>query len=198
MDLDLIPKCIINLPERVDRLKQIESELKWLFFDTNHFVISGIKDPHVHKGIALSHQMCVQLAKDNQFPHVIIMEDDCIFQAKEHTREYVYKAIDNLPEDWDILLGGIYETKQLHTYNEYWSRTDEFCALHFYIVKNTAYDKILDFDGSQHIDRAMVTKIGLNCYVTNKLFATQSNGYSDNAKQKVNYSDKLSKFALLK
>lgn len=197
MDLEAVPRYIINLPERVDRLRQIESELKWLFFDKSHFVVDGIKHARVQTGIALSHMACIQAAKDNQFPYVIIMEDDCIFQAKEKTREYVYKALQDLPDDWEILLGGIYESKGLTKYNEYWSKTKEFCALHFYIVKNTAYDKILSFDSSIHIDRAMVAKLGLNCYVANKFFAIQSNGYSDNVSKVVDYSDKIRRFALL-
>ena len=197
MNIELINKCIINLPERVDRLKQIEAELKWLFFDESHFLVSGIKHRETFTGIAQSHQTCIQMAKDNLFPYIIIIEDDCIFQAKEHTREYVYNALSNLPDQWDLLLGGIYETKGLTRYNDYWSKTKEFCALHFYIVHSNAYDKILSFDGSIHIDRWMASRGELNCYVTNKLFATQSNGYSDNAKQKVDYSNKLRTFDLL-
>jgi len=197
MDLELIPKYIINLPERVDRLNQIQSELKWLFFDQAHNLVSGIKHARSQTGIALSHMACIQSAKDNLSPYCIIMEDDCIFQGKEKTREYVYKAMANLPEDWDLLLGGIYETKGLTKYNDYWSKTKEFCALHFYIVKNTAYDTILSFDKTIHIDRWMAANGGLNCYVTNKMFAIQSNGYSDNVGSMVDYSDKIRKFALL-
>ena len=197
MDLDLIDKYIINLPERVDRLKQIEQELKWLFFNDSHFIINGIKAQPVQTGIALSHLACVQSAKDKLLPYVIIMEDDCIFQAQQRTREYVYNAIENLPEDWDLLLSGVYDSKGLTKYNEYWNKTKEFCGLHFYIVKNTAYDKILSFNSTVHIDRWMASKGGLNCYVSSKFFATQSNGFSNNSNKITDYSDKLRKFALL-
>jgi hypothetical protein len=43
----------------------------------------------------------------------------------------------------------------------------------------------------------MAANGGLNCYVTNKMFAIQSNGYSDNVGSMVDYSDKIRKFALL-
>ena len=197
MNLELIPKYIINLPERVDRLRQVESELKWLFFDTSHNLVNGIKTHPSREGIAISHLACIQRAKDTLAPYCIIMEDDCVFQAQERTREYVYQALEELPDDWDILLAGVYESKGLHLHNYYWSRTDEFCGLHFYIVKNTVYDKILSYSTADHIDRWMVKRGNLKCYVTNKFFAIQSNGFSDNVNKVVDYSDKLRKFAVL-
>lgn len=197
MDLDFIPKYIINLPERTDRLRSINSELKWLFFDESYTLVDGVRSTKAKDGIAMSHLSCIKSASEMFAPYCIIIEDDCVFQAKEKTREYVYKALENLPDDWDLLLAGVYESKRSQPFNEYWFKTNEFCGLHFYIVKNTAYEKILSFDSDSHIDRWMARDSGLNCYVSKKFFATQLNGFSDNVKKDVDYSDKLKRFELL-
>lgn len=196
MDIDLIPKYIINLPERVDRLRSVDSELKWLFYDESYTLVDGVRLSPARDGIAQSHLNCIKQAKEGLYPYCIIIEDDCIFQAKEHTREYVYNALENVPDDWDILLSGVYDVKGSEKFNDYWFKVREFCGLHFYIVKNTAYDKILSYTPGTHIDRWM-GRSGLNCYVSKKFFAIQSNGFSDNVGKDVDYSDKLSKFELL-
>ncbi len=197
MDIELIPKCVINLPERVDRLTQLEGELKWLFFDETYHLVNGIRHQRPATGIAQAHLLCVEYAKKKGWPYVIIMEDDCIFQGKHLTREYVSLAMENLPNQWDLLISGVYETNGLKKFNEYWSKTSEFCGLHFYIVNSGAYDRILSYNDTMHIDRWMASRGELKCYVTNKFFATQSNGFSDNVNSPVNYSDKLRRFALL-
>lgn len=197
MQIDEINKCIINLPYRTDRREQILKELPYLFSDGQAHFIDGIEHKETKIGIATAHLKCVQLAQDNNWLHVLIMEDDCMFQGRDRTREYVSAALQNIPEDWDILLGGIYSTKGLSPANGYWNRTSEFSGLHFYIVNQNAYDRILAYDSKFHIDKFMNYKNDLNCYVTKKFFATQAPGYSDNVKKSPDYSKMLKKFQLL-
>jgi hypothetical protein len=124
------------------------------------------------------------------------MEDDVVLRPGAF--EYLDHAINFAPEGWDILLGGVYESELLTPINEYWNKTGEFCGLHFYIVAERAYEKILKYNGKHHIDRWMNHKgKGLNCYVTKKFIATQRDGFSDNVRKVKSYSDNLKRFQLL-
>ncbi len=178
-------KLVINLPERTERLKQFKQELVYLPC-SNLQIVEGIKHPLPFKGIAQAHLNCISIAKGNEWPYVLIMEDDCVFQGTVETYDYLLNAIKDLPENWEVLLGGIYNGKT-EPFNNNWSRVGEFCGLHFYIVNSKAYDKILAWDGTQHIDRWMNLKNQrLKCYVTNKFVATQRPGFSDNQKEHFN------------
>lgn len=147
------------------------------------------------EGIGQAHVNCILIAKQKEWDLVLIMEDD--IELRKGAEDYLNLALKAVPNDWDVLLGGIYHGKNFH-YNDYWNKVGEFCGLHFYIVNKSAYDKILLYDGKHHIDRWM-NKGGtkLNCYVTSKFVATQRNGFSDNVSKKVDYSDKLKMYKLL-
>jgi hypothetical protein len=189
-------KLVINLPERKDRLEAFKQELIYLPCSNLRYV-PGIRASSPMVGIGQAHVNCVMIAKQNEWPAVLIMEDDVTFNGKDMTYDHVLSCLENLPPDWNILLGGIYYSKGREDYNKYWQRTGEFCGLHFYIVNSNCYDHILKYDGKMHIDRWMNQKGELNCYVAKKFFATQRGGYSDNVQAKVDYKDKLKKFNLL-
>lgn len=196
MNFTELNKLVINLPERTERLEAFKKELVYLPCSNLQYV-AGIKHQEPYLGIAQAHLNCILIAKQNEWPAVLIMEDDVKFQGQSQTYDYVLNCMANLPPDWDVLLGGVYFSTGIKSYNQWWNKVGEFCALHFYIVNAKAYDKILEYDGSQHIDRWMNLKGRLNCYVANKFFATQRDGYSDNTKSKTDYGILLKKYKLL-
>lgn len=198
-----IPKVVINLPERTERLQQFKDEIKKIFNDDIH-LIEGVYDRISYKGIARAHKNAIQLALDNNWKNVLIMEDDVLFQAETtKTIDYINKAFKSVPDNFDVLLSGIYTSSGLKPYNEYWQQTGNFSALHFYVVNKKAYQRILDFDESQHIDQWMAKAVqhkggGLTCYVAKEFFAIQRVGFSDNVGQYMDYDYLLKKYKLLK
>jgi hypothetical protein len=200
MDLNQLNKIVINLPERNERLERFLNECpkEW----GTPLVIPGVKEPTAWHGIAKAHMNAISHAKERGWDKVLIMEDDLCLPAKGKPvlKQYLDSAFDDkkIPENWDILLGGVYYARTLDRYNNYWNKIGEFCALHWYIVNSKAYDKLLNWDKTNHYDR-WVSKHGLNCYVTSRFFAIQYDGYSDNVDKLTNYnSTYLSKFTILK
>lgn len=52
IDLNKINKCVINLPHRREKLKQVKEEIN-TFFDNKDFqLINGVIEETPHKGIA--------------------------------------------------------------------------------------------------------------------------------------------------
>lgn len=193
MNLRNIYKLVISLPHRTDRLNLVQKELDGWEFE----IIPGVVMDNPIYGIAQAHLNCIRRAKELKHNCILIMEDDIVLRngAKDHLNT----SLENLPKDWDILLGGVYENKNLRPFNDHWDQVGEFCGLHFYIVNEKAYDAILayDFSKNQHIDRWMNKENNLKCYVLKKFIATQRHGYSDNVKMEVDYSDKIQNRRLL-
>lgn len=76
MDINRVPKFVINLKRREDRLKRITSELKYMGWDYELF--EGI-DAGCHVGCTLSHLEIINVAKQRNYESVMVIEDDCSF-----------------------------------------------------------------------------------------------------------------------
>jgi hypothetical protein len=195
IDIQRVPLCLINLPERKDKLLAARGELLYFFGpDKDIHLIAGCRRKTAQEGIAAAHLKCVALAKENKWPSVVIAEDDLLFTS-DNSRSYAEKCFTDVPEDFDILLSGIYHGKLNNTKELNWAKVDNFCALHFYLVNEKAYDKILKFDYSLHIDRWLGPN--LKCYVTNQFWCIQRNGWSDNVNKDVNYDSYLKPYQLV-
>jgi len=197
-----IPKIVINLPERTERLERFKGEVAPLSWFGEFNLIKGVKATPSWHGIAQAHMNAIRHAKERGWDKVLIMEDDLYIPAKGKPVLDIYLdgafSDKKIPEDWDILLGGVYYARTLEKYNNYWNKIGEFCALHFYIVNSKVYDKLLTWDNTNHYDR-WVGKLGLNCYVSNRFFAIQYDGYSDNVNKITTYnSTYLTNFTILK
>ncbi len=180
-------KVVINLPERSERLERFKMNFNRLHPDSTFKVIDGVRKQPVHVGIAEAHLNCIGLAKENGWDKVLIMEDD-LYIPNIKANEYMTSALNKLPEDWDVALGGVYWRRSEIKINNYWKKISEFCSLHWYLVSSKCYDKLLTYDGSNHYDRWVGTQ-GLNVYCTNKYFAIQYDGWSDNVNQETKYND---------
>lgn len=189
IDLNTINKMVINLKKRTDRLSLFEKECLDFFGNNNVEVIEACepnKDLREKTKLAVwrSHQKCIELAKQRDYPFVLIMEDDVKFLPK--AREVADRCFSQIPETWDVLLGGVYtaDISSRISINE-WYRLGDFSGLHFYIIHKKAYDKVLSMRielKMPHIDRSMANKSFLNmeCYVIQPMFCIQQDGYSDN------------------
>jgi GR25 family glycosyltransferase involved in LPS biosynthesis len=199
LDIQSIPKYVINLKHRTDRLEQIKSEMQWVFTDTSFNLFEGIVHRKPMIGCGSSHLAIIQLAKERNLPYVLLIEDDCIFPAKEKVLPYINEAFKEVPDDFNIVFGGLYQAKLTNPINNYWMRVRQYSSTHFYIVNSKCYDLILNgWDKNSHIDRWLAEHVD-NSYCTKKMWAIQSVGYSDNVCQNIDYSHMLEKsgFTLL-
>ncbi len=199
LNIHEINKLVINLPERTERLDKFLAECRYIFKEEDGAIrIPGVKKEPSFHGIAEAHMNAIRFAKNAGWDKVLIMEDDLYIPAKEKANKYIDEAFAKCPDEWDILLGGVYHAKQMEKHNNYWNRIGEFCALHFYIVNSSAYDKLLTWDGSNHYDR-WIGLTGLKCFVPSRFFAIQYDGFSDNVNKQTDYnSTYLTKFNILR
>ena len=190
-----IKKYVINLPSRSERLDRFYSNMRELGWD--YEVIDGIEHDEPMMGISLAHRKVIQIANNLNMDYVCVMEDDVMFPNIRQTNEYIVKCLQSVPKDFDLILGGYYTGTKIGKYNQDWHMVGQFCGLHFYIASKKFYGHILNHDGKSHIDRYMNLQDDKKVYCTNKFFAMQYDGWSDNVKKVTDYNNDISHKLLL-
>jgi len=117
---------IINLESRVDRLKEVEQELKKIGIDINHPVVHLFKanKPEQNagwpsagtKGCFQSHLAILKDAKKNQYQRILVLEDDVTFVSNfNYQLESLISQLNNI--SWDIFYGGYQISDQIKADN---------------------------------------------------------------------------------
>jgi hypothetical protein len=99
---DITNVFYINLTERADRRAQVEQQLSKVgLTQFNRF--NAIKLPNGALGCSMSHLKCLQIAKERNLDHILIVEDDIIFLNPDIFIGQLNKFLQNNKE-WDVLL----------------------------------------------------------------------------------------------
>lgn len=178
----------MNLDKRTDRWEQVVKDFCRLqtvmYIDIQRVLsVENLKEPQ--KGAARTFKNIITMAKNNKLPYVLILEDD-LFVIDPIK---VVNALEDVPPDWDILLGGSYHYVPDKKYSDNWMKMKDFCGLHFIIIRARLYDKILDIkETAQHIDRVIggLTKRGhVTTYLMYPMPCQQRPGFSNIRKRHV-------------
>lgn len=138
-------------------------------------------------GISRSHKKCVQIAKEKNMPYVIIIEDDIMFLHKESLIKF-QKYRSELPPDWEIYLGGIYDGTPIPIGEHIAQVQDKISGMHLYMVHQGFYDKFLQADEAANIDWWLSTEAKAKMYLSYPMLGLQHEFYSDNAKNISTYN----------
>jgi len=132
----------INLESRPDRLKHIIEELKKMNINAER--VNAIKMTEGAIGCTLSHIRCLELAKERQYPHIFIIEDDIVFLKPELLQENIMKFQEN-PElkNWDVLIIGGNNCPPYMKITDYCIRVGNNQTTTGYIVKSHYYDTLI-------------------------------------------------------
>lgn len=172
----------MNLDNRPDRWAQVVKDFQRLqnVMPIDIERVSAVKgEKFPQQGVTDTFKKIITLAKEMGLEYVLIMEDDLFVVDAERVK----KCLENAPDEWDILLGGVYmyapktqpmcpkivngvcrsgtrcrgnHSPDTGRPNEYWMEIGDFCSLHFTIVRATIYDEILKIKGNAlHLDRTL-------------------------------------------
>jgi GR25 family glycosyltransferase involved in LPS biosynthesis len=132
----------INLASRPDRLQHVQQELKKMNIDAER--INAIKMAEGAIGCTLSHIRCLELAKERQYSHVFIVEDDITFLQPELLLENLKKFEENVElQRWDVLIIGGNNCPPYTKVNDYCIRAFNNQTTTGYIVKSHYYDTLI-------------------------------------------------------
>ncbi|MDJ0509798.1 MAG: glycosyltransferase family 25 protein [Crocosphaera sp.] len=189
---------IINLPERLDRRRDIQKQLKRLGeCDSQHTVnfFPAIKPTALEdfpsigaRGCFLSHLEVLKKAKQQNVNNLLIMEDDLSFSSfLVHNQEAIINELQSL--DWDIVYFG-HAVNLENNHQHYFDRYDQQLMLaHFLCFKKQTIERLIDFletvlsrpaghpeGGPMHVDGAYSTFRSQNPDLIT-LIATPNLGY---------------------
>ena len=204
-----------NLDERVDRDEQVKREFKKI--NINPTRISGLKlsaeetypyiqhrnlDEHSvvlapsRVGCTKSHLDLIQMAKDNDWENILILEDDVKFlDHADLILEQALKELEYLPK-WDILYLG---ANSLDTIKQLSGHVGEMTAAfttHAYVVNKHFYDVVLSYDWNEYsvIDQWLFNicrDSRFTAYTVLPIIATQYSSFSDIEGKNVYYENVL-------
>ena len=138
------PTLVINLDSRKDRLSEFTKEFENWPVTVER--VSGVKYSPGWKGCSASHLKCVKLAKERNYPWVLIVEDDCILTpgASEEFQKVLPYLWQNR-SSWDIFYGGVTSVKKFKRISHSPPIFQVTCfAAHFCLIHSSSYNKILN------------------------------------------------------
>ncbi|MEJ1936010.1 glycosyltransferase family 25 protein, partial [Nostoc sp. NIES-2111] len=143
--------CVVNLPERTDRRRETERELKRVGCTSNVEFFPAIRPQSAagfgsigEHGCYLSHMALLEKHKNANA--ILVLEDDIQFSDDFATASTI---IGQLPPDWDFFYAG---WMQLDACREDWPKAgivpanpkSEFIGTHCYAIKGAVVPRVLD------------------------------------------------------
>lgn len=191
--LDVINKCYcVNLAERTDRWEKVILEIEKLQKVKPNIElvrVDAIKNEKNPKyGLNQTLTQIIKDAKERGDDMVLFIEDDLEFLSIN--KLVTCLTTKNIPNDWDVLSGGSYQSRNTKAVNPHWATTESFCSMHFMIIKQSMYDFFINpgCPETKHIDRWLEETIRKNkkkYFIMNPMPVRQSAGYSNLRKTKV-------------
>ena len=132
----------INLNERTDRLEHITKEFNKMNLTAER--VKGIKLENGALGCTLSHIKCLKLAKEREYEHVFICEDDIEFLNPQIFLEKLNLLYENNSIYWDVLVVGGNTVPPYIKMTDYCIRVSHSQTTTGYIVKSSFYDVLID------------------------------------------------------
>jgi hypothetical protein len=170
-----ITALAINLPHRVDRYEHVSVEIKKLAVDTFE-IVEGIIDET--KTCFQSQKKCIQIAKEQKLPYVLVLEDDVVFTNNVGIFKDVFETIQTM--EWDMFFLGANLQKPTKRITEHILKITGAYAAHAYMVHERFYDTILNLP---HICEMDVHYHNLmehhNVYMCDPMIAYQLPSHSD-------------------
>ncbi len=189
----------INLATRPDRKTHIESELKKLNFIGTRF--DALTHPvYAARGCALSHTACLQMALDNKWNHILVLEDDAEFLNPELFLTQLNKFLQR-HSTWDVLILAGNNVGPYEIIDETCVKISKCLTTTAYLVNEQYIPKLLNnfqesLDKFTHIDRWWNNlQVKDNWMMLTPLTVIQKTSYSDIENKVIDYTDFMLKLA---
>lgn len=166
---------IINLKHRIDRYDHMVTEMTKL--PISYEFVEGIVDET--RTCFQSQKKCIQLAKENNLPYVLVLEDDAIFT--ENAIEILENTFNEVQQlNWDMFfLGANLQSMAIRISNSLLKLTRAYAA-HAYMVHERFYDTILELPHDREMDVHYHNLMSdHNVYMCDPMIAYQIPSHSD-------------------
>jgi GR25 family glycosyltransferase involved in LPS biosynthesis len=131
----------INLASRPDRKQHVEEQLKIMGIQAQRF--NAIKLANGALGCSMSHLKCLETAKENNWPHLLIIEDDIKFLDPNLFKTQMSKFLTN-HKSWDVVIVGGNNVPPYQKVDDTCVKVSQCQTTTGYIVKQHYYDTLID------------------------------------------------------
>jgi GR25 family glycosyltransferase involved in LPS biosynthesis len=131
----------INLEHRTDRLTHITNEMKKMGINAERF--NAIKTKIGSIGCTMSHVKCLEIAKQRDYSHVFICEDDITFLNPDILKNSLKQFNEDTDIEWDVLLIGGNNVPPYEKTREYCIKVSNCQTTTGYVVKKSYYDTLI-------------------------------------------------------
>lgn len=173
--MDNTPIFVINLDRRPDRMEK--TKLQMNKFNNNYTRFPAV-DTGNTIGCAKSY---FQLLQDNShLDKIMIIQDD--IELFEYSKELWNENINSVPNDWDIILGGVHFANIEDFINPNVIKLNDFSGLQMALIKPSILPLAQQWNEKGGFDRflgKLATQKKLNIYCILPFCSIQSDGYSD-------------------
>lgn len=194
----------INMKSRKDRLEHTYKEFEKINYKDKLIRIEAIKYKERGLGCSLSHLKCLKYAKEQNYKHVFICEDDITFTNPKillDSKKKIENDINNNKLNWDVIIIGGNNHYPYKIINDYCVKINNCQTTTGYIVNSMYYDTLIDnysigilnlqknYNNRMYrIDQywKLLQNTG-NWYLMTPLTVSQYSNYSDIEKEYVNY-----------
>lgn len=196
---DITHALYINLESRKDREIYVKNQLKSIGISATRF--NAVKLPNGALGCSMSHLKCLEMAKTNNWDHVMIVEDDITFLNPALFAKQLNKFLD-IHKVWDVVIIGGNNIPPYKQIDETCVKISKCQTTTGYMVKSHYYDtlienyrdgiKLLLKEPQKHILYAIdkywfQLQENHRWYLIIPLTVTQKQDYSDIEKRNTNY-----------
>jgi GR25 family glycosyltransferase involved in LPS biosynthesis len=172
---------VIHLKDRIDRFTHLEREMNSLY-PGEWEVWPAVKHERGSFGLSMSYRQIFEKSIKEGLESVLTFEDDVKFSSPK-SREWFETCERDLPDDWGILLGGVYTWKTPVQFKENLFECKQFSGTHMVLWSRKACEKMLEHrpeDGVRPFDiDKFVGKTDLRTFICNPMVAYQMDSYSD-------------------
>jgi len=138
---DIKHALYINLESRPDRKQHVENQMKVIGIQANRF--NAIKLANGALGCSMSHLKCLQIAKEQNWEHVLICEDDITFINPGLFIRQANKFLKN-QNKWDVVLIAGNNMPPYKVVDEYCVQVTRCQTTTGYLVRSHYYDTLID------------------------------------------------------
>ena len=202
---DIVHVLYINLECRPDRKKHVENQLQAIGLSKQVYQrFPAIALENGRFGCSISHITCLEIAKNNNWEHVLIVEDDIEFLDPELLKKQLNTFLDSsLTSEFDVLLFAGNVVPPYKKINDSCVKVERCQTTTGYLVKRHYYNtlitnireglNLLMKNPEKHvmyaIDKWWFQLQGKdNWYLIVPLTVTQREDYSDIEKKRTNYT----------
>jgi glycosyl transferase family 25 len=131
----------INLLSRPDRKQHVEEQLKTLGINAERF--NAIKLSNGALGCSLSHLKCLEIAKQQNWPHLLVLEDDIKFLNPGLFKNQLNTFLKN-HTNWDVVIIGGNNVPPYQKIDDTCVKVSSCQTTTGYLVNGHYFDKLID------------------------------------------------------